>query len=190
MSASFSTESAMSLIALAAAALLSSQTFVPAPRYDEAEVARLEGCVFGSENMAKCGDFSEDVEALETCTARADLSGGVEAFVDRWFECDVALPCRWEKAEPDQAVLVQRNCSARGVAASKVLGARWLAQLDARLSPEDSALLAQGKKMMVEGLELPAASDDPLGASARWWGAWASYLQVLRILQLTGKVAA
>ena len=57
----------MSLIALTAAVLLASQTFAPAPRYAEADVARLEGCVFDGDDMARCGDFSEDVQALETC---------------------------------------------------------------------------------------------------------------------------
>lgn len=179
----------MSLIAVTAAFLLSAQTFVPAPLYDETVVARLEGCVYGGDDMSKCGDFSGDVEALETCAARADLSGGPEGFVDRWSECDVALPCQWEKPEPDQTALVLRNCSARGVAASKVIAARWLAGLDSRLSAEDRALLAQVEKRMMEGLEPPAASDDPLRTSARWSGSWASYLQFLRVVQLTGKAA-
>ena len=177
----------MSLIALTAAVLLASQTFAPAPRYAEADVARLEGCVLDGDDMARCGDFSEDVQALEICAARADLSGGPESFVEKWSECDTALPCQWEKPEPDQTTLMLRNCSARGVAASRVITARWLAQLDGQLSPEDRALLAQVEKTTMDGLELPAASDDPLRASAHWSGSWASYLQFLRIAQLTGK---
>lgn len=179
----------MSLIAATAAVLLSAQTFVPAPRYEEAEVARLEGCVYGGDDMSKCGDFSGEVAALETCAARADLSGGPEGFVDRWSECDVALPCQWEKPEPDQTTLVLRNCSARGVAASKVIAARWLAGIAGRLSAEDRALLTQLEKRMIEDLESPAASDDPLRASARWLGTWTSYLRFLRVVQLTGKAA-
>jgi hypothetical protein len=177
----------MSLIALTAAALLFGQTSVPAPQYAEADVARLEGCVFGGADMAKCGDFSEDVQALETCAARADLSGGGEGFLDAWSECDFVLPCAREKPEPDQADLVLRNCSARSVAARKVISARWLDQLDARLSPDDRTLLAQVEKTMLEGLELPTSSDDPLRASAHWSGSWSSYLQFLRVVQLTGK---
>lgn len=179
----------MSLIAVTAAILLSAQTEVPAPRYEEAEVARLESCVFSGDNMTKCGDFAGDVEALATCAARVDLSGGPEGFVDRWRECDGALPCKWEKPEPGQTVLVLRNCSARGVAASKVIAARWLAEIDGRLSEADRALLAQIEKRMMEGLEPPATSEDPLRASARWSGSWASYLQFLRIVQLVGKDA-
>jgi hypothetical protein len=177
----------MSLIALTAAVLLSGQTSVPAPHYAEADVARLEGCVFGGDDMGKCGDFSDEVRALEACAARADLSGGGEGFLDAWAECELVLPCNWEKPEPDQADLVLRNCSARGVAVRKVIAARWLDQLDARLSPDDRTLLAQVEKAMLEGLELPASSDDPLRASANWSGSWSSYLQFLRAVQLTGK---
>ncbi|MDP3658143.1 MAG: hypothetical protein Q8R45_14415 [Brevundimonas sp.] len=180
----------MSLIAVTAAVLLTAQTFVPAPPYDEAEVGRLESCVYGGADMSKCGDFSDDVEALETCAARADLSGGPEGFLDQWSECDVALPCEWEKPEPGQTALVLRNCSARGVAASKVIAARWLAEIDGRLSAEDRALLAQMEKRMIEGLEAPTASDDPLRASARWLGTWTAYLRFLRVVQLSGKAAA
>lgn len=179
----------MSLIAVTAVVLLSTQTFVPAPRYEEAEVARLESCVFSGDEMSRCGDFSSDVEALETCAARADLSRGPEAFVDRWSECEAALPCQWEKPEPGQTALMLRNCSARGVAASKVIAARWLAEIDGRLSAEDRVLLAQVKKRMMEGLESPAASEDPLGTSGYWVGTWTSYLQFLRMVQLTGKAA-
>lgn len=177
----------MSLTALTAAVLLSSQTFVPAPQYEEADVARLEACVFANGDVAKCGDFSEDVGALETCAARADLSGGEVEFFESWSECDLALPCMWEKPEPDQTALMLRNCAARGVAASKLIAARWLAELDARLTPEDRALLTQVEKSMLDGLEVPAASDDPMAASARWSGSWTSYLQFLRIAQLTSK---
>ncbi|MDP1913023.1 hypothetical protein [Brevundimonas sp.] len=179
----------MSLIALAATALLSVQTTIPAPRYSESDVVRLERCVLGGDDMATCGDFSVEVEALTTCASQADLSGGPEAFVEAWNRCDDhALPCWWEKPEPGQSALVVRNCSARGVATRKIIAARWLDQLDRQLTPADRALLLQVEKRMLEGLEMPADSDDPLRASGRWSGTWASYLQFLRIAQLSGKV--
>jgi len=177
----------MSLIAFSAAALLFAQTPGPAPRLDEGGVARLERCVFNGENMSSCGDLSSDVQALEACVSRANLSGGPEAFVAEWAECDGARTCMWEKPQPDQVSLHLRSCSARGVAASKIIAARWQTQLDGRLTPEERALLAQVKKTFMEGLELPAASDDPLGASGRWSGRWTAYLQFLRVVQLTGK---
>lgn len=177
----------MSLIAFTAAALLSAQTPAAAPRLDAGGVARLERCVFDGEDMSNCGDFSSDVEALEACVSRTNLSGGAEAFVAEWAECDGALTCMREKPQPDQISLHLRNCSARGVAASKTIAARWRTQLDGRLTPEERALMAQVRKTSMEGLELPAASDDPLRASGRWSGAWTAYLQFLRIVQLTGK---
>lgn len=180
----------MSLIALSAAAVLFGQTSVPAPQYTETEVARLEDCVFGGEDMAKCGDFSRDVDALETCAGRADLGGGEEKFLDAWSECDFAMPCMLEKPGPDDDVsLVLRNCSARGVAASKLIAARWVAEFEPRMTPDDRTLLEQVRKRMEEGLEMPTASGDPLVASARWSGAWQSYLMFLRVVQLTGKAA-
>ena len=180
----------MSLVVLAAAVLLSSQVTVPAPRYAEADVVRLEGCVLGGDDMMRCGDFSVEVEALESCASQSDLTGGPEAFVEDWSKCDDALlPCWWEKPEPGQTALVLRNCSARGVAARKAIAARWLTQLNGQLTPADRVLLEQLEKRMFEGLEMPAGSEDPLRASARWSGTWASYLQFLRIVQLSGKVA-
>lgn len=177
----------MPLIAFAAAALLSTQTPGLAPRFEEAGVARLERCVFDGEDMSSCGDFSSDVQALEACAARTNLGAGPEAFVEEWADCGVVLTCMREKPQPDQVALHLRNCSARGVAASTIIAARWQAQLDGRLTPEERALLAQVRKSIMEGLELPAASGDPLGASGRWSGAWTSYLQFLQIVQLTGK---
>lgn len=178
----------MSLIALTAAAVLFGQTPAPAPQYTETGVARLEGCVYGGEDMAKCGDFSRDVEALESCAERADFSGGEAKFLETWSECEFAVPCMSEKPGPDADVgLVLRNCSARGVAASKVIAERWVADLEARMTPEERALLERIKKTMLENLEMPADSDDPLVASAHWSGSWKSYLQFLRVVQLTGK---
>ena len=139
--------------------------------------------------MARCGDFSVEVEALEVCTSQANLSGGPEAFFEAWQKCDdFILPCWWEKPEPGQSALVLRNCSARGVAARKVIGARWLSQLARQLTPADQVLLEQVEKRAFEGLEMPERSDDPLRASARWAGTWGSYLLFLRTVQLSGKV--
>ena len=176
----------MSLIAVAAV-LLFAQTEAPAPTYREADVARLERCVYGGADVARCGSFSEDVRVLEACTGRADLAGGVEGFGEAWWTCDSALPCHLEKPQPDQGTLVLRNCAARDVAARKLIAARWLAQLEARLTPEDRALLAQLEKILLAGPEAPAAGDDPLQASAYWSVGWSSYLMFLRLAQITGK---
>lgn len=179
----------MSLIALATTVVLSSQASVPAPSYLEADVVRLENCVFDGVEMGRCGDFSVDVEALETCTSRTDLSGGPEAFVEAWHRCDDMLPCLWEKPQPGQTALVLRNCSARGVAARKVIAARWMSRLARQLAPADRALLEQMEKQAFEGVEAPPGSDDPLLASGRWVGTWGSYLMFLRVVLLSGKVS-
>ena len=177
----------MSLIALTAAFVLASQDFVPAPTYHEADVARLESCVFGGTNVAACGNFSEDVRVLEACAARANLAGGPEGFADAWFECDSVLPCNWEKPQRDQGMLVVRNCSARGVAASMIIATRWRAQLDAQMPAEDRALLAQMEKMILDRIEEPGASDAPMDVRSRSSARWRTYLMLLRIVQLTGK---
>ena len=175
----------MSVIALTAAVLLASQTSIPAPRYGEADVVRLESCVFGGDDMAKCGDFSAEVDALQTCAAAANLGEGPEGFADQWSKCDFVLPCQLEKPEPDQTTMALRNCSARGVAASKILAGRWITELSPRLQ----ALLDEERKGMLADLEMPAGSDEPLRASAHWSGSWTAYLQFLRFVQLTSKAA-
>jgi hypothetical protein len=95
-----------------------------------------------------------------------------------------------EKPGPnDDVPLVLRNCSARGVAAARIIAGRWVAEFEPRMTPDERALLVQIRKRIGEGLEIPTASDDPLMASARWSGTWTSYLMFLRIVQLTGKAA-
>jgi hypothetical protein len=175
----------MSLIAVAAV-LLFAQTEVPAPTYREADLTRLEGCVFGRGSVTDCGDFSADVEVLESCLTRTSLAGGEEVFVDAWRECHDG-PCEFEKAQPGQFGLHMRNCSARRVAASKIIAARWRAQFVAGLSAEDRTRQAQADKAFWELLESRAVSEDPADVNATWASALRYYLMALRIEHLTGK---
>ncbi len=177
----------MLLFAFIASLALTPQTIEDMPNLEEADVVRLETCVFGGADMSSCGDFTIDVGALERCAARANLNAGPEAFVTQWGECEGELPCIAQKPRPGQSMLALRNCSARGVAARKIIADRWLLALDARLGAADRELLVQAQKTYLDQLEIPSESDDPLQASAHQSGEWNSWLRFLRVVQITGK---
>ncbi|WP_291836696.1 hypothetical protein [Brevundimonas sp.] len=176
----------MLLFVFVASLALTPQT-QEAPNFEEADVSRLETCVFGGDDMSKCGDFAVEVAALEQCAARTNLDDGPESFVEQWVECEGVLPCILQKPRPGQSRLALRNCSARGVASRKIIAHRWWPAIDARLGEADRQVLVQVQKAYLDQLEIPSESDDPLRASARQAGSWDSWLRFLRLAQITGK---
>jgi hypothetical protein len=168
-------------------ALLPMQEPGTAPRFEEAEVVRLEACVYGTGAVESCGDFREEAATMEACAARATLEGGAEGFLNDWRKCEEENPCFYMKPQPGQTGLMLRHCSARSVAVAKIISARWAPGVEASLSEPEWQMLNDVRKRAFDQLELPAESNDPMRASAWQTATWNSWLKWLRIAQLGGK---
>lgn len=158
---------------------------------DQAEVEALEACLFGTEDVRQCGDFSEDMDSYGSCleavawpTQTQDFANELDAALEAHLNCQFELPCF--KSEPPEGLTVRtlRYCAARQVAVERSLADRWEVELWGRGNTELDQLLSEAKTMaLARGVELDQkepTEDYPYMGRALSWSSWANALAILR----------
>lgn len=154
----------------------------------EAELSRQEACVYGAEDVRLCGDFAADIAAYGPCVEAVEIptmrgSAELSTFLHDWSECEIVLPCSGYTPAEGETVRQLRYCQMRRVAASRVLGERWLSEMTTLPESDKAALRALGEQALEAGrlqdTQYPS-SQSAYMARAVSWNNWLKLFAVAR----------